>query len=284
MANSLHDITNAWGKWMDKQYDGGGVKFTASTNYSAHDELDDYHDKQVVTDQQPIVYDPNAPAPTPGSMNLVTSDYVNNTSVQQSHTFTQSETTEQSFTWSITEDLSVGVEVSISAEVPLVAEVGTKVTTNLSVSSSQGQTVSNTQTWEVSEPIICPPYKTVHASMVVATQAYDINWSGTCILTGSVAIWFNDKTKLPSSNDSHHLFFVKIQQVFDDCRDHNLISLSGYTIGSSSVSAMSSGVFRGGQGVSVSIRVDESSINGSSAAQAKSADNSYEIPLDVVPS
>ena len=207
MPNSLQDITNAWGNWMNKQYDGGGVKFTASTNYSAHSELDDYHDHQVVTDQQPIVYDPNASAPTPGTMNLVTSDYVNNTSVQQSHTFSQSETTEQSFTWSISEDLSVGIEVSVSAEMPEVAQVDTKVTTNLDVSSTQGQTFDSTQTWEVSEPIICPPYKTVHATMVVSTQDYDINWSGICKLTGSVAIWFNDQIKLPTSNNSHHLFF-----------------------------------------------------------------------------
>ncbi|MEZ0609291.1 ETX/MTX2 family pore-forming toxin [Fibrella sp. WM1] len=281
MATSLQDITNAWGNWMNKQYNGGGVKFTASTNYSQHSELDDYRQYEVQANQQPIVYDPNAPAPQPGTVSSVHSQFRNSSSIPQTYTYKQEETTEQSFTWSVTEDLSIGIEVSASVEVPTVAELGTKVTTTVSFSASQQFSTNHSQTWSVEQPVTAPPMTILDTTMVIGTQSYNINWSANCLLTGYVAIWFNDKIKLSGSNDTHHLYFVKIEKVFNDCKQNNLISIksSEYAINNSSVSAFSSGTFYGGQGVGVQIQVDEQSIGGPSASLAATS-NTYMIPVE----
>jgi hypothetical protein len=257
MPNSLQHITDAWGSWMNSKYNGGGVKFTSSTDYDDHSELDDYHSHQTSATITSMVYDPNAPAPGPGSVDSVATTFNNSTSVQQSYTYQQTETTQQSFTWTITEALSVGVEVSATEGVPEVAQVGEKVTTTINFSSTQGITINNTQSWSVTHIVVAPPHSTIQAMMVVATQDYDINWRATCNLVGSVAIWFKNKIAVPGSNGSHNLYFYPIQQVFKDCINNNITDTSGYQVNSSSVSALSTGVFRGGQGTSVDINMTQ---------------------------
>jgi|GEM_PF-2307970 len=288
MPKTLQEITDAWGTWMNGQYPpqftlpfgNPDIRFTESTNYGKHGELNDYHSRQVSATHQSMTYDPQAPAPIPGTAASVMTSYNNDSSVNQSYTYQQALETQQSFTWSITESLSVGVEISATEGAPGVAQVGEKVTTTLSFSSTQGATSSKKQSWSVSQPIIAPPSSHVDATMVVTTQEYDINWKATCRLAGSVAIWFNGKAAL-NPGDYHWLWFIPIEQVFAQCQQNNLIDTTGYQIVAGGVLAYSSGTFRGGQGVGVTISVTQKPLQVTNAvASAAEPVVRYTIPIN----
>lgn len=275
-SKTLQQITDAWGQWMNTKYNGGGIWYTESTNYNSQSSLGAYHQYQTSATYQSTIYDPYAPSPIPGTASSVLTSYNNDSSIAQSYTYQQSMTTTQSFTWSITESLSVGVSVTATVGVPAVAQVGTTVTTSFSLSSTQGSTTTNQQQWSVSQPIIAPAYSHIEAKMVVTTQQYDIKWQATCMLSGYVAIWFNDKVCL-NPNDPHWLWFIPIDQVFRDCINNNIIDTSGYQIVNGGVLAYSSGVFTGGQGVGVSINVHQSPL---SRLMAEQPAESYDIPIN----
>ncbi|MBJ6110772.1 ETX/MTX2 family pore-forming toxin [Hymenobacter sp. BT523] len=260
--NSLQQITDAWGNWYSSQH-GTSCRFTASTNYGSQSFLDNYHQYQTNVQVQDIVYTSNTP-PVGGSEVAYQLWYDNGTSVQQQNTFQETQTSQQSFTWSITESLSVGIEISATEGVPAVASSSQKVTVTLGLSSTQGQTKTNTQTWSVNSPINVPANSSVKADMVISTQSYDVNFTQAVLLQGSVAIWNNDKV------NGHWLWFIPIQSVFQDCLDHNIIDTSGYSIVSGGVTTQATGVFQGSQGVSVGVTAKQYPLR-SSAASAKAA-------------
>ena len=231
MAKKLQEITDAWGSWMNNKYSGGGIRFTESTDYGKHSELNQYHQYETEAIFQSIIYD-NGPAPINGSVSSIETDYRNNTSSEQHYTYKESMTTEQSFTWSKTETLSVGVEISATVGVPKVAEINEKVTTYLSFSSTQEKTEKKARTWSIETPMTVKPYTHLSAKLVITTQEYDIKWTATCLLKGYVAIWFNNKVALNSNdpNNKHWLWFYPIDDVFDECAMYNIIDTTGYQI------------------------------------------------------
>ena len=86
-------------------------------------------------------------------------------------------------------------------------------------------------------------------------KKYDVRWVGKCKLTGYVAIWFNNKVKLPGSAKEHWLYFIPIQRVFNDCVSHNIIDTKGYETIGRAVLARSAGIFRGSQGVDYNVTI-----------------------------
>ncbi|MGE8553422.1 MAG: ETX/MTX2 family pore-forming toxin [Chryseobacterium jejuense] len=241
--NSLQQITDAWGKWYSQQH-GTTCRFTASTDYSSQSFLDDYHQYQVSTTTQSIVYDGDS-IPTNGSNVAFETIYNNNTQVSNQQSLIETETSTQSFEWSITEALAIGVEISATEGVPAVASSTQKVTVNLSLSSTQKSTVTNTQSWSVNTMLTIPPQSSIKADIVIGTQSYNINFTVSVMLNGYVAIWNNDKV------NGHWLWFIPITQVFSDCIANNIIDTSGYDIVGGGVSTTASGVFTGSQGVNV---------------------------------
>ncbi|WP_347218257.1 ETX/MTX2 family pore-forming toxin [Chryseobacterium sp.] len=261
--NSLQQITDAWGNWYSKQH-GTTCRFTASTNYGSQSFLDDYHQYQVNTTTQSIVYDGNS-LPTNGSDVAFETIYNNNTQVANQQSLIETETSTQAFEWSITEALSIGVEISATEGVPAVASSTQKVTVNLSLSSTQKSTVTNTQSWSVNTMLTIPAQSSVKADIVIGTQSYNINFTVTVMLNGYVAIWNNDKV------NGHWLWFIPITQVFSDCIANNIIDTSGYDIVGSGVSTTASGVFTGSQGVNVVVNTIQYPLN-SNDASAKNSD------------
>lgn len=281
MAKSLQEITDTWANWMNGRYSGGGIRFTASTRYSNNSELDAYHQYQTNPSDQTITFDPNAPDPTPGQAFSQATNYENDTSLQQTVTYTQSMQTSKSFTWSVTELLSIGLEVSITAGTPAVAQIGAKVTTNLTLSSTQGASESEQQTWTVANPYNVAPHTSLQATLVVTTQQYNVNWGATVTLRGCVAIWFNNKIELWPGSGYHWLWFIPVQSVIADCQANNLIDTTGYTVIGDGIFAKSSGVFTGGQGLSTSVKVKESPLHPEAASlDERGSTGEYLIPLN----
>jgi len=247
---SLQQITDAWGNWM-ATHRGTSCRFTETTNYGAHGELDQYRQYQCSASYQSISYDGNSP-PTNGAQVAYELWYDNNSTIQQSETFSYTATSSQSFTWSITESISVGVEISATEGVPNVASSTQKVTVTLSFSATQSQTKTNTQSWTINNPVLVPKDSSVKCDMVLNTQSYDINFTAAVLVTGSVAIWFNDKVDL-NPGDSHWLWFVPITSVFSDVVNNNLASTEGYQFGGGGIITTAKGVFTGSQGVNVGV-------------------------------
>ncbi|MEU5048964.1 ETX/MTX2 family pore-forming toxin [Streptomyces sp. NPDC021096] len=279
-ARSLQEITDAWGQWMARERfpQSNGCRFTASTDYGKQSALGDYHRHQVRTKYSGIVYDPNAPSPVPGQVSSVATNYRNGTDVEQIVTYKQSRTTEQDLRISVTESLKVGVTVEVSAEIPAVAKVSETTSIEASLSSTQEFSHKETQNWSVDLPLKIPPKSVVEATLVVGTQKYDIDWTATVGLSGSVAIWFNEKVDLNHDGDNHWLWFVPVEEVFRDCRSHGIVDVSGYEVTSEGVNAFASGTFSGGQGVSLNINAVQKPLDG--RQKRSTATRTIPIPLD----
>lgn len=269
-VRSLQEITDAWGGWMarERHPSSRGCRFTASTDYGKQSFLADYHRHQVRTKYSGITYDPSAPSPIPGQVSSITTNYRNGTEVEQTVTYKQSKTTEQDLRISVTESLKIGVTMEVSAEIPAVAKVSETTSIEASLSSTQEFAHKETQTWSVDLPLKIPAKSVVEASLVVGTQRYDIDWSATVSMSGMVAVWFNEKVDLNGGSDVHWLWFVPIQDVFRDCRTHNIVDTTGYEItADATVNAFATGTFSGGQGVSLNINTVQKPLDNRAAPQ-----------------
>ncbi|MGZ3458692.1 MAG: ETX/MTX2 family pore-forming toxin [Archangium sp.] len=263
--NDIQKITDTWGNWIAAQR-GTSCRFTASTNYGEQSDLSAYTQYQCSVTVEDIAYDGNSP-PTNGSTVAYELWYDNGTSLQQSETFNYSATSQQTFNWSITEALSIGVEVSATEGVPSVASSTQKVTVNLSFSSTQGASSSNTQNWSVNTPVQVPPEQSVKCDMVINEQSYDINFTETVLIKGYVAIWFNDKQDWNNNGDYHWLWFIPITEVFSDVINNKLIDTTGYVITGGGVQATAQGTFTGSQGVSVGVTTTQYPLRSSASAK-----------------
>lgn len=260
--NNLQTITDTWGGWIAGKR-GTSCRFTASTNYGEQSDLGAYGQYQCSVTLLNIAYDGNSP-PTNGS--TVDSElwYDNATSVTQSETFAYTATSTQSFTWSITEALSVGVEISATEGVPAVASSSQKISVSLKLSSTQGATNTNQQSWSVSNPVQVPAQSSVKCDMVINAQTYNINFTQQVSIDGYVAIWFNDKVDWNNNGKYHYLWFIPIEQVFNDVISNKLIDTTGYQLGST-VIATATGKFSGSQGVSVGVTTTQYPLRRSSS-------------------
>jgi hypothetical protein len=99
----------------------------------------------------------------------------NGTNLPQSEQFSQPEDDRAVLSWSLTE--AVGVTLSHEAGVPTVAKTSASITVKLNVSSTQTTTTSDTQTWQVSSPIVVPPQKSVKVDMIINTASYQVNFA-----------------------------------------------------------------------------------------------------------
>ncbi|HEX8426396.1 ETX/MTX2 family pore-forming toxin [Hymenobacter sp.] len=267
---------------MNTKWKGGGIRYTASTDYNAVDSWlwKNYPQYQVVVTPVSFSYSP-APAPVMSTQSSVTTNNVNKTGIQESVQYTQGMTTQQQFTWTVTNALSVGVEVTASVGVPSVANVGSKVSTTLSFTKTTTTQVTNTQNWSVMLPVVVPPRTTIDTRLVVTIGTYNVPWTATAVLMKSVAIWFNNKVALNGGSDAHNLWFVPITTVFADVAT-NLkgVNLSGYqNYFGGGVGATSSGTFTGGQGVQAAVDFTQPTAAEADAAAATQNITSM-VPLD----
>ncbi len=268
MPRNLKDILDQWGPAMSAQLGGGKVKFIDSTYYGDQKELDPYRDRRVRVIESTLTYDlsPTLPDPTKLSSEVVT--FPNTTGIDQTFVFSQSFNVERSFSWSTTETLSIGLEVSVEAEIPLTAKVGAKITTDLSLSSTQAAETSESYTFEVAPNITVRPGMEIDATLVVTHQAYAYNWYAQTRLSGDVAIRFDKEVSFwGDPNEKHKLWFVPIDSVILQC-DYKGIDHSGYQQVPGAVLVSTSGTLTGGQGVAAAVMLVEHPLGETAMAAA----------------
>jgi len=277
MARSLQEITDAWGNWMVHQHGGGKCRFTSSTRYSDHSELNAYHGYQTTAAAQTISYDTGSPLPKPKQLTSVITTYRNDSSLEQTFTYNQSETVQRNFTWSVTESISISESITIQAGLPEIAEISSTTTVDVSLSSTQGASYDKSKTWSVDQPFNVAAHSLFEAKMIITVQDYNIKWSCDVSLIGHVAIWFEDKVAL-NPNDYHWLWFIPIQQVISDCQTHNIIDTSNYKISGNGVLTQAQGVFAGSQGISYNVDTKETSLQPQGELQEPMATSSSFLP------
>lgn len=242
--HSLQEITDAWGNWMLSQVGGGSVRFTSTTNYGQHRELNAYHQYQCSATYRSISY--SEPITSDGDMVVPSQTLTNYTDIQQTQGFSWNKATTDTFSWSITEALKVGVTVTGSAGVPLVAEGKVSATVELNLSSTQTTTESTTQTWSVNQPVLVPAHTWVKCESVISTNTDSIPFFATAQVQGYVAIWFENKV------NGHWLWFYPIGGVLQDVISHKTIDTTGYgVLDYQTISASVSGTCNGAFGVNI---------------------------------
>jgi len=241
---SLQEITDAWGRWMLSQLGGGSVRFTCTTDYGKHSELNAYHQYQCSATYQSISY--SEPITSNGDIVVPSQTLTNHTDIQQTQSFSWSKTTTDTFSWSFTEALKVGVTVSGSAGVPLVAEGKVSATVELTLSSTQTKTESAAQTWSVNQPVLVPAHTWVKCQSVISTNSDSIAFIAAAQVRGYVAIWFENKV------NGHWLWFYPIGGVLQDVIGNQIIDTTGYgVLDALTISASVSGTCKGAFGVSI---------------------------------
>lgn len=266
---TLQQMTDAWGHWQASR-NKTGLNFTASTNYGAQSDLDNWHQYQTGVTIQGIVFDGNTP-PTGKTDNYNEVWYDNNTDADQQIVFKKSQTTTESFTWKMTESLEVGVEVGTTVGVPDVASASAKLNIKIGLASEQSGTTGGEQSWEVETPISIPARSSVKADMVIASDSYNIGYTASLFLQGYVAIWYNDRI------NGHFLWFAPITQVLSECQNNMAAiglttdDLAGYSFANGGILAQSRGVFTGSQGISVAVAVNQYPVRIANARMAVAA-------------
>ncbi|MGW1835069.1 ETX/MTX2 family pore-forming toxin [Streptomyces sp. BBFR2] len=270
MVYSLQEITNAWGNWMatEKYPESGGYDYTASTNYDSQSSLSAYHQYQVTQKFLEIEYDPDA-KPAPGELHTNDITYRNQTDAAQTVRYNYTSKTAKAFSMTTSKTLKTGVELSTEVEIPGVAKVGAKFTMNLELTKSETTTKTEEQTWSVDVPVVVPKQSQVHTWMTINTASYDVSYTASAQLENYVAIWFKNKVSLGHDGNNHWLWFVPIEWVFSDCVNNSIIDTAGYYVNSSGVVAQASGVFSGGQGVSVVVDSKQSPLKAPERAGAE---------------
>lgn len=229
---------------MLSQVGGGSVRFTSTTDYGQHSELNAYHQYQCSATYKSISY--SDPITTDGDLVVPSQTLINATDIQQTQSFSWTKSTTDTFSWSLTEALKVGVTVSGSAGVPLVAEGKVSATVELNLSSTQTTTESATQTWTVNQPVLVPPHTWVKCQSMISTNSDSIAFFATAQVQGYVAIWFQDKV------NGHWLWFYPIGGVLQDVISNKIIDTTGYgVLDYLTIAASVSGTCTGAFGVNI---------------------------------
>ena len=152
----------------------------------------------------------------PACRYVFTDTTFNNSNVTQKSTFKQSKSVTNSFTWPKMESRCH----LQSAFQELHLEPLKKMSMDMSISSTQSQTKSETRTWEISREVTMPPKSKIVMTWTINEKESSAIFYADVVLTGYVATWNKDKIDVnnPSGSHKHCLWFIPIERVFRECR------------------------------------------------------------------
>jgi len=250
VVEDLQNHANEWGTWYSKQHG------TSCRWVKLHAEgwgMDQYQQYKIGVNVSNVVYSPQyKQVDLPGFH--FTQWYDNGSTVEQNSQFERTTSTQDTFKWSITEGLTIGLETTVTAGVPNVATASEKITTTLSLSSTQETTKTTTKSWTGRQDIKVPPKKSVVVEWSIAEKEWDIDWTCDVRVTGYLAIWNEDKV------DGHWLWFFPISQIFMDKPNSKFQVVGG------DVLYKAKGTFTGVAGVSSNIVLKEYDLRASNVS------------------
>jgi len=123
--------------------------------------------------------------------------------------FSKTKSIASSFTWSVTEGLKIGTENTFKAGVPGVVGGDIKLTTELALSSTQGKTTTETDTFQVDNHIPVAPRTSVKVVFTVIEREVEVPWTANVWVDGYIACWFEPKW------NNHWLWFFPVDRLAD---------------------------------------------------------------------
>ncbi|ATB37885.1 cytotoxin leucocidin [Cystobacter fuscus] len=177
-------------------------------------ELAQYQDKQISQTWGTATYDMKA-QPTTAPSFVQSSDFNNQLDSAQNYNFTYSKATKDTYSWQVTSGIQVTTSAEIGVTVPDLFSAKVSVSNTLSMSSTQGTTSEEDQTWSIQENIAVPPRTHVTASAAVNEQKVTTSWTADVAIGGRAAVWFDGQISIPALGDgTHWLFFPTPDYIF----------------------------------------------------------------------
>jgi hypothetical protein len=123
---------------------------------------------------------------------LDSSSFENDTSVQDSQVVRLSGTNTASFSTSFTEGIKIGAETKVTSKIPFLAEGQVTLSAEGSFSSTQNDSSTQSQTFEVVNTINIAPHTRVEASLLISSLQYKGKLSAKVQVAGQLRIAFGD--------------------------------------------------------------------------------------------
>ncbi len=254
--SDLQDLAQQWGDAFSKHF---GTTCRWVDLLATRPEMTQYQKYKIGAKVTNVSYEGSGTAiDMPGI--VVTDQTINDTSLVQTSIFKHTKSTSSTFTWTIEEAISVGISLTVKIGVPLVCSATTNITANISFDSTQSDTKTETQDWEIDRQVSVPPRTQVDMTWTINEKQSSATFHGDVVLTGYVAIWNNDKIDVnnPDGGDKHWLWFVQIDEAFSQMKDWGIAVSSLYTIGSGSVTYRASGDYGGVSGFNTTFQLKQS--------------------------
>lgn len=228
MSNKIENLQDLATKWGNESSKRNGTTCRWVKLHAEGWGMDQYPQYKISSRVLKVWYDQNYDeVPLPGQ--ILTSSFNNDSDGVGSAVFKKSKQTTTSFTWSITEGLELGISEEITAGVPEVAQSKTTLSAKISLSSTQGETKSETNTWEIDRTISVPPYKSIEMTWAINEAKITATFYADIEITGFFAIWNNDKV------NGHWLYFVPVANAFRQMKEWGMQIPSQFSIQGNSV-------------------------------------------------
>lgn len=168
----------------------------------------------------------------------------NDSSAEQSFSFTKSETTTASNTWTSSTTIHLGVSTSIKVGVPF-AEATDTFSLDVTNSLGKSQTHTKAQTWSASQMVNVPKKSTMKATMVVKKTTMSGQFTAVMDMPYYARLWCHDTT------NNHREWFVPAQNFLPHA----------YPDVCSGETCNLHGAFTGWQGVSATVQLKQCKLN-----------------------
>ena len=266
-VSNLQDLANQWGREFSKRH-GTTCKWV-DLHAKQHD-MAKYQQNKIAAKVANVRYEEKGTTiDVPGA--VITDDYTNNSSSDQSSTFKYNNSTSNSFSWSLNEGIDVGIAVKFAVGVPPIVAGSTTLSTNISFEATQSKTESETKAWSIDRNIIARPRTKIDMIWTIKQQKSSATFHADIIMTGHFAIWNNDKIDVhnPGGSDRHWLWFIPITTAFRQMREWGMSVPPQYFISDSSVTYTASGECQGEVGVGTTFDVEETPLPDKDTAATK---------------
>lgn len=121
---------------------------------------------------------------------VLTQDYCNSLSESGSFRFTKSTSTSSECSWSVTSGISFGGGVTANVGIPMLAEMSFSESINLNFASTDAQSTTHTDAWEIDTEVPVPPFTYVNATYAIIEQDFDCTWKADVKVRGCANVWF----------------------------------------------------------------------------------------------
>jgi len=183
---------------------------------------------------------------------VYTENFRNGGSLPIKGILSKTKTVTSTFTWSVTESLKVGAEVEVDVGLPGIVSGNVKVSTNINLASTQGQSTTEKDTFKITQDIPVPPKTRVMAQMTITETEVEVPWTATMYVTGAEALWVEDKCM------DHFLWFYNVREL---AKYSNKL-VAGKTPYGLGLSFQAKGVFKAVKAVRATVHTKEYPLKG----------------------